>query len=278
MSAPAKWSRPVIPADAAIDVAFAALCGAALAQAAANARGVLESDNPEYLHQLRVGMRRLLSVLRAFRPLLRRARAKAAVRPLRRAMRAFGRMRDWDVFCQTLERAGASARLLARARRERAALVSAPDLRAGQAKVAAWLEGNPWRKRAELGAPIGDYARRTLDGTYRKLRKRARDIDWRDPARRHRVRIGVKRMRYGCDFFAGCFTPRAVAPFLRRLSKLQDTLGELNDIAVARELLAELGESDATLQRRLVQRERALITSAAKAWDGFERLRPYWRP
>ena len=112
----------------------------------------------------------------------------------------------------------------------------------------------------------------------RKLRKRARRIDWHDPARRHAVRIALKRLRYDCDFFAACFAQRAVRPFLARLGRLQDTLGELNDIAVARTLLEALHEDTARVQRFFAGRERELIASLAKDWAALERLRPYWQP
>jgi CHAD domain-containing protein len=123
-----------------------------------------------------------------------------------------------------------------------------------------------------------DHARRSLERTHRKLGKRARRIDWGDAARRHAVRIAVKRLRYGCDFFAACYPQQATRPFLARLAKLQDTLGELNDISVARLLLKELREDAAGVRRWLARRERTLVTSLAKEWAAFERRRPYWRP
>ena len=81
---PAKWQRPAIDEEAAAGNAFAVLCGAALAQIAANAPGVARGDDAEYLHQLRVGFRRLLSALRAFRPLLRRKAELTVTLPIRR--------------------------------------------------------------------------------------------------------------------------------------------------------------------------------------------------
>ena len=56
---PAKWMRPPIAENATASDAFAVLCGAALAQIGANALGVAEGRDPEYLHQMRVGVRRL---------------------------------------------------------------------------------------------------------------------------------------------------------------------------------------------------------------------------
>src|SRR5687767_5469390 len=106
-----KWVMPRIDASTPAGAAFAALFAASVTQAGTNASGVLRSRDPEYLHQLRVGLRRLRSVLRAFAPLLQGAR------PLKRALRRLtpllGRARDADVFVQTLERADAPAALRA---------------------------------------------------------------------------------------------------------------------------------------------------------------------
>ena len=283
-ASPAKWSRPLLPQRAAVGDAFAALCHAALAQIAANAPGVARGDEPEYLHQLRVGMRRLLSAVRAFRRLLKRNRADEVVRPLRHAMRVFGTARDWDVFCFTLARAKANRDLVARASRKRAAvaraareLAGSPAFDKAQRRARRWLSRDPWRSDAVQGDPLLGYARRSLERAHRKLRKRARRIDWRDPARRHVVRIALKRLRYGCDFFAGCFPQAAVGPFLGRLAKLQDTLGELNDISVARTLLQQLPAQTSSVQRWLERRERELTASLAKDWSALERRRPHWR-
>jgi CHAD domain-containing protein len=57
----------------------------ALDQVLANVPGTLAGRDPEYLHQLRVGMRRLRAALYAFRGTMREADVKA----LRRMMRQF---------------------------------------------------------------------------------------------------------------------------------------------------------------------------------------------
>jgi len=287
---PVKWSRPPIDEHAASD-AFATLCAAALAQVAANAPGVARGDDPEYLHQLRVGLRRLLSAVRAFRPLLKRKRADAAVRPLRDMMRVFGATRDWDVFCETLVHAEASKALLARARQKRTvarraarALVSSAAFQNAQLRALRWLHSDPWRSDAARAEPLPRFARRSLERMRAKLLKRARRIDWRDAPARHAVRVAVKRLRYACDFFSACFAHQAVLPFLARLAALQDTLGELNDVAVGRALLIELArqpalrEEAARVRLWLARRERELIASLATDWSALERRRPYWRP
>jgi len=284
MAAPAKWPRPTIGPDVAIADAFAALCNAALAQIAANAPGVARGADPEYLHQLRVGVRRLLSAMRTFRPLLKRKRAKAIAQELRDTMPVFGTSRDWDVFLDTLKRAAASKTLAASAARQREDATAQAKVLAGSAAfqqtqdhLRQWLEQGPWRTSSHPERPILIYASSALDRAHSGLGKRARDIDWRERHERHRVRIALKRLRYACDFFADCFPGRPVRPFLSRLSALQDTLGGLNDLAVAQTLLRELPADAKRVCHWLERRERRLIASLSREWAAFARMRPYWR-
>jgi CHAD domain-containing protein len=100
-------------------------------------------------------------------------------------------------------------------------------------------------------------------------------VDLERPKRRHALRIRIKRLRYGCEFFAPCFPPGAVEPYLKALRGLQELLGKLNDIAVARRLLHAM---ELPAPHGLAPRERRLIASLRKAWASFEREAPYWRP
>ena len=70
------------------------------------------------------------------------------------------------------------------------------------------------------------------------------------------------------------------------LAALQDILGDLNDIAVARRLLAEIaprgsapGIAGAAAHTRhtLAVRERMLVISLEAAWAAFEKRRPFWK-
>ena len=92
---------------------------------------------------------------------------------------------------------------------------------------------------------------------------------------------------YACEFFAGSFAAAAARPYIKRLEALQDILGELNDIAVARRLLAELAPRGAPraltaaaghVRHAFTARERMLVSSIGTAWSAFEKRRPFWTP
>ena len=62
-------------------------------------------------------------------------------------------------------------------------------------------------------------------------------------SRRHRVRILAKRLRYALDLFAVVLRKQATARYVEGLAELQDTLGKLNDAAVAKGILPQLSKS-----------------------------------
>jgi triphosphatase len=300
---PRKWRRPRLGELATPSEAFSAIFAAALTQAGANARGVVHGGDPEYLHQMRVGLRRLRSALLAFRDLVPKKAAKPIAERLHGLMPSLGAARDWDVFCDGLVRQGMQepdrapvlAPLLARARgkrssaRRRARLAAAsPRLQAFLLRALRWVNDGPWKARAQKAeGSLAAFAAAALERLHRKALEEAQDSDWADAERRHRLRIRMKRLRYACDFFAASFPGAAARPYIKRLAALQDILGDLNDIAVARRLLneiaprgcaAELAAPAGHTRHALGVRERMLVTSLEAAWAAFDKRRPFWKP
>jgi CHAD domain-containing protein len=118
-----------------------------------------------------------------------------------------------------------------------------------------------------------------------------------DPQRRHKMRLQAKKLRYASEFFAGAFPGKKAARrrqrFVAGLEKLQDALGELNDIAVhaglteqlvdvqdARDKQREGRAKKAFAAGRLSGHEEARIASvlkdAERAYRGFSQVKPFW--
>lgn len=258
-SEPRKWQRPRL-ADATPHEALARLAVAAFEQIARNAEGVVESDDPEYLHQLRVGLRRLRSLFGTFRAL--EPKTGAIRRRLRRFSPVLGAARDWDVLAQSLRSPPAPAK---RARAEARKQVASAHFQQALLRILRWIEEAPWQASDQ---PLAAFAADALDRLQRKMMKTARHMSWDDPAERHALRIRVKRLRYAVDAFADCFAAARVRPYLASLERLQDDFGELNDIAVARRL-------DPKVRRDA--KERRLIARARRDWAAFAKRAPFWR-
>ena len=216
---------------------------------------MLRSTDPECLHQLRVGLRRLRSALRAFRELLERKEVKAIVRPLRRIAPKLGAARDWDVLIGRLGRAAEPFEAKRNRARERALrAVRSRDFEHVVARARALRAG-------ETGQSLKQFGAAALERAHRKLRRRK--FDFADPAERHALRIRVKRLRYSAEFFAPAFARSG--SYLADLKALQQILGELNDIAVGRRLAGL--EAD----------EKALLRKLDAAWARFGKRAVFWR-
>ena len=160
-----------------------------------------------------------------------------------------------------------------RARRAAERVLASPAFHRFLVRTLQWIEQAPWQPAPDALVP---FAARALERLHRKALKLARRIDWQDAGERHALRIRVKRLRYACESFAGCFSAPALEPYLAALERLQDDFGELNDIAVGRRLLAELG-GEPRVASELARRERQLIARLPRDWQAFAGRSLFWQ-
>jgi triphosphatase len=252
---------------------------AALERIEGSLRGARAGRDPEFLHQLRVGLRRLRSALQAFRALPDRASRKPLERSARALARALGAVRDWDVLLIRIDAMPGASPVAARIRRERQAAQRELRQVLSPARWRRFLEqGHAVRaKAAQVPAPPPAFARKAMDRAYRKALKRARRLDWSSASERHALRIRVKRLRYTCEIHAASYPGRPAAAYVAALKRLQDILGELNDIRVGRKLLKRTETLRPVIERRLAAREAALLRRLAPAWRSFESRPRFWR-
>jgi triphosphatase len=264
----------------------------ALAQLQSNESGVLETYEAEFVHQMRVALRRLRSALRAFRKATG-PELEAGVRDdLRWITRATGNARDLDVLAtQTIppmleaygqaDAAGFKRRLGARRRNAREEVRA--DIRSERyAKLmlalSRWLAQAAQAPQPQHG--VRDFALHVLRKRHEKLMDAARGVESMSPEERHRVRIGVKRLRYAAEGFDSLFRRGRMNAYLESLEKLQDGLGRANDAVVAERLLESLAApaaladfargwlaraSGASLE--VLRREFTRVERANKPWD-----------
>jgi len=287
--------------------AFRAICFGCIEHMQANRGGLLAGEDPEYLHQMRVALRRLRSAFSVFAPLLPESAVEAPLTDIRWLARALGPARDWDVFCattvvpiraqlpghrglQAIERACERRRERARGRAHRA--VASRRYQRVLLGLGAWLAGESWasllpldRARAQR-QPVTDYASTALERRWRKVRARGRRLSHLEPAELHRLRIAVKKLRYTAMFFAPLFPERGTRATLRNLEALQDALGGINDCGTAVRFAREAGAS--ARGRAGVQARELLanwiaaargdhLRALRSAWKAFRAGEPFWK-
>ncbi len=214
-------------------------------------------DDPEYVHQLRVGTRRADAALRIFRCCLPDKTFKAARRRLRSVRRAAGDVRDWDVFLLELQGrlhqapakhgpgldfligCGLGQRDQATAELQSIAECQLEDFEAFISETVASLRlANGYDHRTTLLK----LARPMLTGLREELEEKASG-DLTDYPHLHQVRIAGKRLRYAMEVFGDCFPASFKEELYPRIEEMQEMLGRANDSHVACERLTRLRES-----------------------------------
>ncbi|MGQ0676140.1 MAG: CYTH and CHAD domain-containing protein [Rhodospirillales bacterium] len=289
---------------------FAAIARSCLAQLRANEDCVRQGEDPEGVHQLRVGLRRLRAAFALFVGVLPEEQRRHFVDELRWAQQRLGPARDWDVFiADTVNplrgrlpedanlRALAVAASAARAIAYKQASATLDDRRYTrmQLQLDLWLEsgGGDGAADNETGdprpwmAPIGGVARTVLDKRHRKIRKLAKRFDDLNDEERHELRIDGKKGRYAAEFFRSLFQRKAALRYAKRLSEMQDCLGSMNDAVVGHRLIDELAGASAK-GRIVVERSSGILKGwfaariaadmpqASRISRKIAKIKPFW--
>lgn len=263
ISQPTRASPPALAPNLEPHAAAALMLGEAMTHFESNEEGVLAGADPEYLHQARVALRRLRSLLRLLKPLLPGEELARMSPPLRELGRALGACRDWDVLAgETLAELASGLdqpdwieplRRLAEAHREQAmdtvrSVLRAPfhqrlKLEFGRtlAMLTAPASGSEHSDEPSL---LREFARRRLRRGRRRLQQRCAELVVSDNARVHALRLEIKKLRYACEALGSLFSAKRVRSFVQRLAQAQGELGHFNDAAVAQRLIDGLGAVD----------------------------------
>ena len=287
------------------EVAFDLMVRACFDQMRGNEAVVLGRSEPEGVHQLRVGVRRLRAIISLYKPWLSAPVAARLSEELRWLQQALGGARDHDVFLlETLgpldkaldKREPAMMLLREKLQQQREAAydeaaesITSPRYTRLLLYLGLWSEEHAWLRPPEPGearhprhTSIKDFATAALDKRARKLLKLGRRHKKLALEELHEVRIAAKKLRYPVDFFRCLYSAKAVKPYRQGLLTLQDSLGHLNDSVVGRRLVqsAFSDSPDPTPQERVLQaKAQGLVTGwqAATAQAGLSHFAEFWK-
>jgi triphosphatase len=215
------------------------------------------AGDAEGIHQMRVAVRRLRAILSAFKPMLPDEQSQWVSQELRWFGDVLGEARNLDVFTSDLLAPARAAlpdasefeRLAQAAERQRrkahagvAKAISSTHYTEALLALLRWLDGGDWHLAAAetLHAPVETLAPTLLDRCRAKADKRAKDFTRQSPKKRHRLRIALKKLRYAAELFAPLYGGPETKQFIQRLKRLQDDLGDSNDVRVGRDIVAGL--------------------------------------
>jgi len=256
--APGASRFPALQPDERADVAVTRLLAHLAATVERNLPGTLADVDSEFLHDLRVAVRRTRSLqaqLRQVFPQAPLARFRAEFRWLQQVT---GPTRDLDVHLLELDAVPEPLHadleplrglLHDRRRRERARMVR--ELRSARARslFAEWpaflaAPGAP----PEAGRPILALAGARISRTYRRMVEAGGRVDDSSPPEAlHELRKNGKELRYLLELFASLYPEDAVGPLVKALKALQDSLGRFQDREIQAGVLRSLRDEVAAL-------------------------------
>lgn len=275
---PRHAQPPVLEAELPLTEAAARVLREMFGQFVANLEALRHSDEPELVHQARVGWRRFRSARRMFRSVL--ADEAPSSQPLQALLQGLGQLRDLDVARNDTLPPLAQAYVAGDARRQARwqAMQQALDHAAGRerqtvrqsleapavglALLAAtrWLQSPATAQETETETlTLRRWARRRILRLHSRLQQALDRAD--SPAGQHRARILAKRLRYGIEALQPLL-PRRAQGWRQQAVALQTELGATRDLQQAGELLAALA-----VDRELT----AFVRGVAAGREGLQR-------
>jgi CHAD domain-containing protein len=213
----------------------------------------LDWSDPEGVHAMRVASRRLRSALKDFMPYLRKRGLTSVLKQVKDLGDALGEVRDQDVAILALEKIESHAPIALRASlqqfieprqelRDKARKNLKSMMMADQLKDLS----SDFITRIGRAASVDESKTKDKQSPVTFLKMSAAIILERlkeleelsdclfrpfDVEPLHEMRIAAKRLRYALELFQQCWG-RAIAPYAKRIARLQSALGEVHDCDV----------------------------------------------
>jgi inorganic triphosphatase YgiF len=278
-------SKIILRRDTSIAAAFQVIGRSVLRHIAANEPAVRAAD-PDGVHQMRVGVRRLRAAITVFSELLDGNQTEQIKRDLKWLTAKLAPVRDLDVFLKgkiaLFEGSDSPTAGLPELKSE---LIYRRDIAAESAKAAIataryrllilavleWIEDGKWLKRSHThgNRKVRPFAADLFERRTRKARRKAKRAGEVDAHARHKLRIAIKKLRYALYFFETLYSrdgsAKALSRYKKYLEDLQDNLGALNDIAVHQKLAAKLAAGSGGPKPELVSFAAGMIAGGERS-------------
>lgn len=221
-----------------------------------NEKGIIADVDTEFLHDYRVSLRRVRSLLSLFKGVYATAFNQEVKAELAQTMKQTNRLRDLDVYL--LDRSmyfemvpeslfgglNIMFQIFSNEREEALASVRAELESDGyNRRIRKLMDRFQTLKKNDQG-PVAHvntdtFAKKLILKRYRKISAIASGIGKHTPESEvHELRIQCKKLRYLMEFFIPLFPMKKIKPLIKSLKGLQDVLGRFNDYCVQRESLS----------------------------------------
>ncbi len=248
-----RW--PLLAPDVGAFEALTRIARAQLAILRANHAGLLANEDAEFVHDVRVAMRRLRSLVSQLKGVLAEPEQQHLADELRWLASRTGPARDLDTLLFELRLGEPELRtelepvvMAFAAERERIQAVLQADFRSGRAQAIRTRlrsvfsgKGDPQCAGPKAGMPFRELLAARLRRRFRQVAALAGQLTEHSPAADlHQLRISCKKLRYLLEGCRGFVSKDELAGASQHLKGLQSVLGALQDSAVQAELARRL--------------------------------------
>jgi CHAD domain-containing protein len=257
-----KWITGISPEQPVCEVASRVLAVRLKAVCQSLPLAAEKSDEDvEYVHQLRISVRRAVEAVRVFSGLMDEAEVDPLRDRLRRIRLAADEARNWDVMAERFSHSGGIPTRIAeqiKARRQEAqgpivAIYREITTDACEAKTEKLVQEIAFHRHGDGKRRFGRQAPKHLFPVAKKFFKAA-ESDLSSDESLHALRIRTKKLRYTMEIVAVAFDPAFRKKLYSQVTLFQDLLGVLNDHAAARLLLRDwLSQSEDPQQRAFLE-------------------------
>lgn len=260
-----KAQSPKFDAHSPVEDALKSMIWSCLFHLQANVLGAIMNVDNEYLHQVRVALRRLRVAL----SIASKYRADAELASLNDQIGKLGielgRSREWDVFVTEIlpslfknkdEDGFKVLNILisnCEIHRQESHLhvqsaLQTTDFQRLLLRFGAWMNGVYWKDEFSQTADLQKFSKKIMHRQSHKISQRGKFIqDKVNIEQLHKLRIACKNFRYSAELFASLLDAENISIKLNAVIKLQEVLGNLHDNAISLHMLDEL-KLDAQLE------------------------------
>ena len=248
------------------------------AELPSEAKRVLENADGEAVHDLRVTIRRLRTILKLARPVFGKFHADAVRAAFAEAQKATGDLRDEEALEETLEaieEGGDAIKTWALGRKPQKTILHdhvTKVIETGELKNARHMLGALLTLPAEPNKSfdLERFSRKCVEDARKKVDAH-RDVPTTDVEGLHELRIAYKGLRYTIETFTDVL-PVDLRALREPAVRLQKLLGDVHDIDMALGVVQAANELDHATRHALLN---ALVEKRAKKIDAFEQeMRP----
>jgi|GEM_PF-2256760 len=226
----------------------------------------IKGQDPEGIHQIRISLRRIRTVLIVFKPIINTKFSQTLAKKLKQYAAALDDARDLDVYMLTHFNNESDSTIKSSAMTQRSKayqrvkkLLQSKPFKKKLRAYKKWVKTGHWQQKIiihkKLNNSLQAFAFNSLDALIKIIIIKGQQSVQLDDLALHKLRIDCKKLRYATEIFIPFYDNNLTLTFIENLKKLQDSLGDNHDAFIQRQLHQRLLQKDEKIHLTLASQQ-----------------------